>query len=153
MKHTISSFCVLSTRGILWKKLKTIYDSNAHRQRNFPSNLSLFSHAGCGFLIYCNKASAINAINAIHERHTLPGVSKDFCLCFYSPSFRNWAQSMTAFANPWSSLKWLISSWISCFIFCASILTSRWYFDTSLFREWTAPNAFIKVVSLSNYSK
>jgi hypothetical protein len=31
---------------------------------------------GCAFLTYYSRDSAVNAQNALHEKHTLPGVSK-----------------------------------------------------------------------------
>lgn len=35
-------------------------------------------HKGCAFLTYANNEDAINAINAVHEKIVLPGVSIGF---------------------------------------------------------------------------
>lgn len=43
--------------------------------------------AGCAFLTYFNPESALNAQNALHEKHTLPGVSSQRSLLPSSFSF------------------------------------------------------------------
>ncbi|KAJ8961382.1 hypothetical protein NQ318_014626 [Aromia moschata] len=54
-----------------------------------PSRKRTYVHSGrCAFLTYFNPESALNAQNALHEKHTLPGV-------FFSLTFSmNAEQSM-----------------------------------------------------------
>ena len=53
----------IESRRILYEELEMV------------KNNSPLESAGCAFLTYCTRESAIKAQNTLHEQKTLPGVS------------------------------------------------------------------------------
>lgn len=69
-----------------------------------------FSFAGCAFLTYYSRDSAISAQNALHEKRTLPGVS--FSISIYLSIFA----LLTASLLPLPPLSFVISAAASNFL-------------------------------------
>lgn len=74
---------------------------------------------GCAFLTYFSPESALNAQNALHEKHTLPGVSSPRSLPVPFIPFHCWAllfftltDSPVLYYRGFTRLFWIISGWI-----------------------------------------